>query len=158
MQNSAGLPLLALIGALVLGALTVASVVAGIGGDPALTELQIGATAWAFALAIYGVMGIVSVVVEGRQLVLGTHQARATNLRSAAIAGASSLLFVLAGTTAFAIVAGQPTAVIGAAAGVACLDLSLLLILYKEPLSAVRHTSTPDKTASPGEVGNVGRR
>jgi hypothetical protein len=132
MQNSEGLPVLALTGALVLGAVTLVSVVAGIGGGPALTELQIGAIAWAFALAIHGVTGMVSVVIEGRQLVLGTIQARATNLRSAAIAGGSILLFLLAAITAFAIVAGQPTVVIGAAAGVACLDLGLLLILYKE--------------------------
>jgi hypothetical protein len=132
MQNSASLPVLALIGALVLGLITFASVMAGFGGDPALTELQIGATAWAFALAIFGLTGIVSILVEGRRLVLGTIQPRMTNPRSAAIAGGSILLLVLAGVTALAIVAGQPTAVIGSAAGAACLDLGLLLILYKE--------------------------
>ena len=132
MQNSPGLPVAALVGALVLGAITLASVTAGIGGDPALTELQIGATAWALARAIFGVTGIVSVLVEGRQLIPGMIQPRKSNLWSAAIAGGSILLFVLAGATALAIVTGQPTAVIGSAAGVACLDLSLLLISSKE--------------------------
>jgi len=132
MQNSPGLPVVALVGALVLGAITLASVTAGIGGDPALTELQIGATAWALALAIFGVTGIVSILVEGRQLILGAIQPRSSNLWSAAIAGGSILLFVLAVATALAIVTGQPTAVIGSAAGIACLDLSVLLISYKE--------------------------
>jgi len=132
MQNSPGLPVAALVGALVLGAITLASVTAGIGGDPALTELQIGATAWALALAIFGVTGIVSILVEGRQLILGAIQPRSSNLWSAAIAGGSILLFMLAVATALAIVTGQPTAVIGSAAGIACLDLSVLLISYKE--------------------------
>ena len=132
MQNSPGLPVVALVGALVLGAITLASVTAGIGGDPALTELQIGATAWALALAIFGVTGIVSILVEGRQLIPGAIQPRSSNLWSAAIAGGSILLFVLAVATALAIVTGQPTAVIGSAAGIACLDLSVLLISYKE--------------------------
>jgi hypothetical protein len=126
--------LVALVGALVLGAVTLVSVTAGIGGGLALTELQIGATAWALALAIFGVTGIVSVLVEGRQLIPGTIQPRGSNIWSAAIVGGSLLLFVLAGATALAIVTGQPTAVIGAAAGVACLDLSLLSISYKEAL------------------------
>jgi hypothetical protein len=132
MQNSPGLPVVALVGALLLGGITLASVTVGIGGDPALNELQIGATAWALALAIFGVTGIVSVLLEGRQLIPGTIQPRGSNLWSAAIAGGSILLFVLAGATALAIVTGQPTAVIGSAAGIACLDLSLLLISYKE--------------------------
>ena len=132
MQNSPGLPVVALVGALVLGAITLASITAGIGGDPALTELQIGATAWALALAIFGVTGIVSVLVEGRQLIPGTIQPRRSSPWSAAVAGGSILLFALAGVTAFAIVTGQPSAVIGSAAGIACLDLSLLLISYKE--------------------------
>jgi hypothetical protein len=122
----------ALVGALVLGAVTLASVTAGVGGHPALTELQIGATAWALALAIFGVTGIVSVLVEGRQLIPGTIQPLRSSTWSAAVAGGSILLFALAGVTALAIVTGQPTAVIGSAAGIACLDLSLLLISYKE--------------------------
>jgi len=132
MQNSPGPPVVALVVALVLGAVTFASVTAGIGGDPALTELQIGATAWALALAIFGVTGVVSVLLEGRQLIPGTIQPRGSNLWSAAIAGGSIVLFVLAGATALAIVTGQSTALVGTAAGAACLVLSLLLISYKE--------------------------
>jgi hypothetical protein len=49
-----------------------------------------------------------------------------------AIAALSVLLLVLAGLTGFAIISGQSTALIGAAAGAGCLDLGLLLLFYKE--------------------------
>src|ERR1700736_4702241 len=105
---------------------------AGVGGNPALNELQIGATAGALTLGIFGVQGIVSIVLEGRQLFLGTIEPRLSNPLSAAIATLSVLLFILAGVTGLAMVSGQPTAVIGSAAGAGCLDLGLLLLFYKE--------------------------
>src|SRR5260370_1070953 len=125
-----------------LAGITIASLIAGVGGNPALNELQIGATAWAVTLGIFGVQGIVSIVLEGRQLFLGTIEPRLNNpLRaprygvdplSAAIAACSILLLILAGLTGLTIVSGQPTAVVGTAAGAGCLDLGLLLLLYKE--------------------------
>jgi len=141
-QNSPGIPLAAFVAAIVLGGATIASVMLGVGGDPALNELQIGAAAWALTLAMFSAQGIVSIVLEGRQLFVGTIAPRLTNpLRaprygvdplSAAVAALSVLLFILAGLTGLAIVSGQPTAVIGTAAGAGCLDLGLLLLLYKE--------------------------
>ena len=132
MQNSPGIPLGALIVAIALATIAILSLMAGVGGDPALNELQIGATAWALALGIFGVQGIVSIVLEGRQVFVGTIEPRLNNPLSAAIASLSVLLFVLAGFTGLAIVSGQPTAVIGSAAGAGCLDLGLLLLFYKE--------------------------
>jgi hypothetical protein len=132
MQNSPGIPLSALVVAIVLAGATIASVLLGVGGDPALNELQIGAAAWALTLAIFGVQGIVSIVLEGRQLFVGTIGPRLTNPLSAAIAASSILLLILAGLTGLAIVSGQPTAVVGTAAGAGCLVLGLLLLLYKE--------------------------
>ena len=142
MQNSPGIPLGALIVAIALATIAILSLMAGVGGDPALNELQIGATAWALTLGIFGVQGIVSIVLEGRQLVLGTIAPRLnTPLRAprygvhpldAAIAVLSVLLVILAGWTGLAIVSDQPTAVIGTAAGAGCLDLGLLLLFYKE--------------------------
>lgn len=142
MQNSPGIPLAAFVVAVVLTSATIASVMAGVGGDPALNELQIGAAAWAVTLAVFGAQGIVSIVLEGRQLFVGTIAPRLTNpLRaprygvdplSAAIAACSILLLALAGLTGLAIVSGQPTAVVGTAAGAGCLDLGLLLLFYKE--------------------------
>jgi hypothetical protein len=131
-QNSPGIPLAAFVVAIVLAGATIVSVMAGVGGDPALNELQIGAAAWAVTLAMFGAQGIVSIVLEGRQLFVGTIRPRLTNPLSAAIAACSILLLILAGLTGLAIVSGQPTAVVGTAAGAGCLDLGLLLLLYKE--------------------------
>src|SRR5712692_2779089 len=107
MQNSPGIPLAAFVVAIALAILTVVSLMAGVGGKPALNELQIGATAWALTLGIFGVQGIVSIVLEGRQLFLGTIAPRLnTPLRAprygvhpldAAIAVLSVLLVILAG-------------------------------------------------------------
>ena len=47
MQNSPGIPLIALLVALALAGVNALSVIAGVGGGVALNELQIGATAWA---------------------------------------------------------------------------------------------------------------
>jgi len=132
MQNSPGIPLAALVAAIALAIITTLSVIAGIGGGIALNELQLGATAWALALGIYGVQGIVSIVVEGRQVSPGVIKPRLNNPLSVVIAALSVLLFVLAGVTGFAIVSGQSTALIGTAAGIGCLDLGLLLLFYKE--------------------------
>jgi len=97
-----------------------------------LNELQIGAAAWALTLAIFGAQGIVSILLEGRQVFVGTIAPRLTNPLSAAIAVFSLLLLLLAGLTGLAIVSGQQTAVVGVAAGAGCLDLGLLLLFYKE--------------------------
>ena len=132
MQNSPVLPLVALALAAILAAITIASVEAGIGGDPALTELQIGATAWALALGIYGVQGVVSVIAEGRQILPGIVAPRMNTATAVAIAGLAVLLFVVSALTGWTIVSGQSTAVIGSAAGAGCLLLGLLLLFYKE--------------------------
>jgi hypothetical protein len=131
-QNSPGIPLAAFVVAIVLAGATIVSVMLGVGGNPALNELQIGAAAWAVTLAMFGAQGIVSIVLEGRQLFVGTIGPRLTNPLSAAIAACSLLLLILAGLTGLAIVSGQPTAVVGTAASAGCLDLGLLLLFYKE--------------------------
>jgi hypothetical protein len=50
MRNSPGIPLAALVVAIVLSTITMLSVIAQVGRGAALNELQIGATAWALAL------------------------------------------------------------------------------------------------------------
>jgi hypothetical protein len=132
MQNSPGIPLAALVVALALATITVLSAIAGVGGGIDLNELQLGATAWALALGLYGLQGIVSIVVEGRQLSPGMIKPRLSSPLSTVIATLSVILFMLAGATGFAIVSGQSTALIGTAAGAGCLDLGLLLLFYKE--------------------------
>jgi hypothetical protein len=132
MQNSPGVPLATLVVAIALATITILSVIAGVGSGTALNELQIGATAWALALGLFGLQGIVSIIVEGRHVFPGIIMPRLNTLLSAAIAALSVLLFVLAGLTGFAIISGQSTALIGTAAGAGCLDLGLLLLFYKE--------------------------
>ena len=132
MQNSPGIPLASLVVASALVIVAAASGTAGVDRDPALTELQIGAIAWALALGIFGVQGLVSIIVEGQQLLPGNIKPRLNNPLSAVIAASSILLFMLAGLTGLAILSGQSTSVIGMAAGAGCLDLGLLLLFYKE--------------------------
>ena len=132
MQNSPGLPLVALVVGVILAAITALSVMAGIGFDPALTELQIGATGWALALGIYGAQGVVYVVAEGRTLAPGMLAPRMDAWMALAIAGLSVVLVAVSALTGLAIVSGQSTAVIGSAAGAGCLLLGLLLLFYKE--------------------------
>ncbi len=132
MQNSPGIPLASLVVAIALAIVTAASGMASVGRDPPLTELQIGATAWALALGILGAQGLVSIVVEGREVLPRIIKPRLNNPLSAVIAAASILLLMLAGLTGLAIVSGQSTAVIGSAAGAGCLDLGFLLLFYRE--------------------------
>ncbi|MBO0880621.1 MAG: hypothetical protein J2P17_09805 [Mycobacterium sp.] len=132
MQNSPGLPLIALVVAVILATITAASALAGIGADPALTELQLGATAWALALAIYGVQGVASIITEGRTLVPRTVAGHMGVRMTVVIAGLSVVLFAVSALTGLAIVSGQSTAVIGSAAGAGCLLLGLLVLSYKE--------------------------
>src|SRR6266852_7040500 len=117
MQNSPRIPVAAFVVAIALAGVTIVSLMAGVGGNPALNELQIGATAWALALGIFGVQGIVSIIVEGRQVLPGTMTPRLNGPLSTAIAALSILLLALAGLTGLAIVSGQSTALIGTAAG-----------------------------------------
>ena len=132
MYNSPGLPLIALVIALILATITVASVLAGIGADPALTELQLGATGWALALGIYGVQGMLSIIAEGRALSPGAVAGHMGRRMTLTIAGLSVVLFAVSALTGLAIVSGQSTIVIGSTAGAGCLLLGLLLLLYKE--------------------------
>ena len=132
MQNSPGIPLASLVVAIALVIVAAVSGMAGVGRDPAITELQIGATAWALALGIFGVQGLVSIIVEGQEVLPRNIKPRLNNPLSAVIAASSVLLLMLAGLTGLAILSGQSTSVIGMAAGAGCLDLGLLLLFYKE--------------------------
>src|SRR5262245_5104575 len=64
MTNAIRLPAIMLALAAASGALVALT---ARGGEP-LSELQIGLTAWAFCLAIFGLQGLISVVSEGREL------------------------------------------------------------------------------------------
>lgn len=98
----------------------------------ALNELEIGLVAWAFTLLIFGVMGLISVASEGRQLHIGRSAPRLTKPLSLAIVVFSLLLFAIAVMLGTGIAIGWRMSTIGLLAGIGCLDLALLLFFYKE--------------------------
>lgn len=128
MKNSVGIPIVSLILAIAIGAVVAVTAL----GQPSLSELQIGLTAWAFLLLIFGLQGLLSVVVEGQELRPGVVPPRLTDPLSIGIVLFSFLLLIAAAILGFGIIASWSVATIGLAAGVGCIILALLLVLYKE--------------------------
>jgi hypothetical protein len=129
MRNSPALPVASLVLALLLG-LHIAYDIGQSGGP--LTELQLGEIAAAISLAIFGVQGLISVVVEGQELHPGRSPARLTNGLSIGIAALSLVLIAVAGFLAFAIAADWQIEAVGTLAGIGSIVISLLLVFYKE--------------------------
>ncbi|HET7093561.1 MAG TPA: hypothetical protein VFI22_08795, partial [Thermomicrobiales bacterium] len=92
MRNGSTLPLVALGVAIVLAAIVIASNA----GQPAapLSELAIGGVAIALTLAIFGVQGLLSVLLEGETLTPGRMPPRLTGPLSAGIVIAAILLLI----------------------------------------------------------------
>jgi len=128
--NSPRLPVIALVLAILL-AITAAAAI-----DPdqplPLSELQLGAVGGAVTLAIFGIQGLISVLLEGRELRPGMAPPHLTNPLSAAIVIVSILLFGDALLLGYGIVMGWGTAELGIAAGVGCICLATLFVCYKE--------------------------
>jgi hypothetical protein len=97
-----------------------------------LSELQLGAVAGAVTLGVFGVQGLISVLLEGRELHPGMAPPHLTNPLSAAIVIVSILLFGNALLLGYGIVTGWGTAALGVAAGAGCVFLATLLVCYKE--------------------------
>jgi hypothetical protein len=130
MNNS---PLLPIVSLLLAGLLaTAVAVTVGPGGAVPLSELQLGGLAGAVTLAVFGVQGLLSVGLEGRQLRPGTSPPHLTNPLSAAIVLVSLFLFADALLLGYGIVVGWGTVALGVAAGAGCLFLATLLVCYKE--------------------------
>jgi hypothetical protein len=128
MRNSPWLPTIALIVAFLAGVYV--GVVAG--DDDPLNELQLGLAAGALALAIFGVQGLISVLVEGETLRLGRRLPRLTDALSIGIMALTLVLFCIALLLAYGIADDWRTLVIGSLAGAGCIVLALLLVFYKE--------------------------
>ena len=130
MTNSPRLPVVSLILASLLAIATAATI------DPGrplpLSELQLGAVGGALTLAIFGIQGLISVLLEGRELRPGMAPPHPTNPLSAAIVIVSILLFGDALLLGYGIVIGWGTAALGVAAGAGCVFLATLLVCYKE--------------------------
>ena len=130
MTNSPRLPIVSLVLASVL------AIAAGLMMNPAeplpLSELQLGAIGGAVTLAVFGIQGLISVLLEGRELRPGMTPPHLTNPLSAATVIASILLFGDALLLGYGIVIGWGTAALGVAAGAGCAFLATLLVCYKE--------------------------
>jgi hypothetical protein len=128
--NSPRLPAVALILASLL------AIAAAVAIDPdrplPLSELQLGAVAGALTLAVFGIQGLISVLLEGRELRPGMTPPHLTTPLSAAIVIVSILLFGDALLLGYGIVTGWGTAALGVAAGAGCVFLATLLVCYKE--------------------------
>ncbi len=98
----------------------------------ALSELEIGFVGIALTLVIFAVIGLISVMLEGRELRPGRVAPRLTNPLSVAIVIFSALLFVIAIFLGLGIVQNWRPQLIGLLAGLGSLDLALLLVFYKE--------------------------
>jgi low temperature requirement protein LtrA len=129
MRNSPKLPTLSLVVGILLGLHATYSIGQS---DGPLTELQLGEIAAAISLAIFGVQGLISVVIEGQELHPGRTPARLTNSLSIGIALLSLLLIVVAGLLAFGIAADWRLEAVGTLAGIGSIAISLLLVFYKE--------------------------
>jgi hypothetical protein len=128
--NSPRLPVVSLILASVLALVAAATI------DPGrplpLSELQLGAVGGALTLAVFGIQGLISVLLEGRELRPGMTPPHLTNPLSAAIVIVSILLFGDALLLGYGIVNGWGAAALGIAAGAGCVFLATLLVCYKE--------------------------
>jgi hypothetical protein len=128
--NSPRLPIVSLI---LAGFLAIAAAVTINPGEPLpLSELQLGAVGGALTLVVFGIQGLISVLLEGRELRPGMTPPHLTNPLSAAIVVVSLLLFGDALLLGYGIVIGWETASLGVAAGAGCVFLATLLVCYKE--------------------------
>ena len=133
MTNSPRLPIVALILAILASLLAIVAAAAIDPGRPLpLSELQLGAVGGALTLAVFGIQGLISVLLEGRELRPGMVPPHLTNPLSAAIVIVSILLFGDALLLGYGIVNGWGTAALGVAAGAGCVFLATLLVCYKE--------------------------
>jgi hypothetical protein len=133
MRNSPRLPIVALVAALVLAVIAAIDYWSHPSRDPfSLDELEIGLVAWAVALAVYGVQGLISVVSEGEELRVGRSAPRLTGPLSLAILIFGLLLLADAVVLAVGIASGWRPEALGIFAGLGCLDLAALLVFYKE--------------------------
>ncbi len=127
MRNSPRLPSVALVVSLLLG-----GTVWLVHGDGPLSELELGGVAWAIGLAIFGLQGLLSVLVEGEELRPGRVAPRLTDPLSIGIVVFSLALFATAVGLAYGLTTDWSAGAIGALAGAGCLALAFLLVFYKE--------------------------
>ena len=127
MKNSPRLPSVALAVSLALAATVWLT-----DGDGPLTELELGGIAWAIGLAIFGLQGLLSVLVEGEELHPGRVPPRVTDPLSVGIVVLSLAILAAAAALAYGLTADWGPEAIGVIAGAGCLAVALILVFYKE--------------------------
>ena len=133
MENSRGLPIAAIVIAVLLALLTILSYRAGEAADIFhLSALEIFYVAAAVGLVTFGLQGLISVLIEGRRLHPGRVLPRLTELLTLAIVLFSIALFADAVVLGYAVYEDWSPIRLGLLAGAGCLILALLLIFYKE--------------------------
>jgi hypothetical protein len=133
MDNSPKLPIVAIVVAVLCALVVLAQLVASPPeGIFHLSEIQIGLAAAALTLAIFGVQGLISVALEGRQLRLGRIPPRLTNPLTVGIVALVIVVVAASWWLASGVMWSAPPGAVAAAAGVGCLALAVLLVFYKE--------------------------
>jgi len=130
MRNSPGLPFISLIGAFLLGALAIIPYVTMKASAP--NEIQIGLLGVALTLAVFGVQGLLSVLLEGQELHLGRVAPRLSALLSVLIVVFTFGLVAVAVATGYGIFAGWNAKTLGIFFGLGSFVLAAQLIFYKE--------------------------
>lgn len=131
MRNSWGLPIVGLIASAILTVLVMGY--HGFNADH-LSEVELGAVAGALCLFVFGVQGIVSVLIEGEELKPGKRPPHLTSALLATMVALSVLLILVAIALAYCLAAGWGTGTAGLLAGSGCFLLAGLLVGYKEAL------------------------
>ena len=129
MRNTLSLPVISLLLAIVLA---IAVMVNHADEEGPLSELELGGVAWTIGLGVYGLQGLISVLVEGRELRPGRTLPRLTGPLSILIVLGALALIGIAAALAVGLVDEWRTGVLGTLAGAGCLVLAMLLISYKE--------------------------
>jgi peptidoglycan/LPS O-acetylase OafA/YrhL len=127
MRNSPRLPAVALVAAVAL-----AGIVWLTHGNGPLTELELGGIAWSIGLAIFGLQGLLSVLVEGQELHPGRVRPRLTGPLSVGIVVLALALVGTAVALAWGLTGNWGPEALGWVAGAGCLILAVMLVLYKE--------------------------
>lgn len=130
MRNSPGLPVISIVIAFALGALAIFPY--ALDAPPAPTEIQIFYIAFALSFLIFGVQGLLSVLLEGQELHLGRVPPRLTGVLSVLITLFTFALVAVAIGTGYGIFAGWTTRTLGIFFGLGSIVLALQLIFYKE--------------------------
>jgi len=129
MRNTSGLPIVSLL--IAAGLAVIVAITHGFNSNH-LSVMEIGAVAAAVTLLIYGAQGLISVVVDGKELTPGQTPPHLTDALSDGIVVISALLITNGLALAYGLADNWGTVYIGILAGLGCFLLAAMLVAYKE--------------------------